>query len=176
VVSIDKAKVPTLLEWRSLNMAHLVKLEGLPRRYFSELTMMYETLLEAGHDFGTVYKFSLDQAEICRLNPATPFDANALAARHLVSVVVPGKGKSAIGGYSGSKTWATTDTPCEHYNLYKGCRYPDGSCRAGPHKCTVCHKFGRGHKCSCRTNDGGGGRAKGGRDGGRGKGGRDKRG
>jgi len=81
-VSVNKAKVPTLLQWRETNFLHLAKLDGVMRENFVSLIMMYERLISAGYDFSTVYKFSLEAAEDCVKDPSAPFNADILTAQN----------------------------------------------------------------------------------------------
>ena len=173
-VTVNKARVPTLLQWRETNFAHLAKLEGVARSNFQALIIMYERLVSVGHEFSVVYKFSLEAAELCKADPAAPFNADVLAARFLTThMMKPGR---AIPSGSGVPEISQNSEPCHFYNgTGQGCRFPD-SCRQGPHRCTICHAMGgsKDKRCPCRTGGGGfGGR---GNAGGRGRGGRGGRG
>mmetsp|Transcript_11486 Transcript_11486/g.23998 ORF Transcript_11486/g.23998 Transcript_11486/m.23998 type:complete len:404 (-) Transcript_11486:215-1426(-) len=173
-VTVNKARVPTLLQWRETNFAHLAKLEGVARSNFQALIIMYERLVSVGHEFSVVYKFSLEAAELCKADPAAPFNADVLAARFLTThMMKPGR---AIPSESGVPEISQNSEPCHFYNgTGQGCRFPD-SCRQGPHRCTICHAMGgsKDKRCPCRTGGGGfGGR---GNAGGRGRGGRGGRG
>jgi len=169
-LSVNRNKVPTLIQWRETNYMHLASLDGVLRENFQELVLMYERLLSNGHDFLKVYKFSLDAAEDCNKHPLVPFNSDILAARYLVSVMVPDSGNHTGGGYSGGGQKQLSNVPCPYFNLSKGrgkgCQYPS-DCRMGPHRCTTCHKTSATKLClTCNAP----GRDGGGRGGGRGRG------
>jgi hypothetical protein len=79
-IKYDRAKKPTLDEWRECGLAHTLKLSGIQRSNFVELQQLYERLI-IKHGFDAVYSFSLEVREKEREFPNRAFSADLLSAR-----------------------------------------------------------------------------------------------